>query len=92
MKKLPLVRQPDSPSAHGGWWSRSGGLRWPWHRATSAPSLLVEELGPCHLSPVMRATGCQLRRQVLTLPDGWIEHTDMTAGRTMFALPGLTSA
>ncbi|MFE7586356.1 hypothetical protein ACFU5Y_32845 [Streptomyces gardneri] len=60
--------------------------------ATTAPSLLVEELDPCHLSPVMRATGCNLRRHVLRLPDGWIEHTTMTEGRRAFALPGLPEA
>ncbi|MFF1414765.1 hypothetical protein ACFVX6_34215 [Streptomyces sp. NPDC058289] len=49
----------------------------------------MKELDPCHLSPVMHATGCQLRRHVLTLPDGWIEHTTMATGRTEFALPGL---
>ncbi|UQW99183.1 hypothetical protein [Streptomyces sp. RerS4] len=59
---------------------------------TSTPSLLVEELDPCHLSPVMRATGCRLRRHVLTLPDGWIEHTSMKEGREAFALPGLPAA
>ncbi|MGW8700681.1 hypothetical protein ACWGOK_27790 [Streptomyces eurythermus] len=62
------------------------------NRTTHAPSLLVEELDPCHLSPVMRATGCRLRRHVLTLPDGWIEHTTMTQGRATFALPGLPAA
>jgi hypothetical protein len=40
----------------------------------------------------MRATGCRLRRHVLTLPDGWNEHTTMTQGRTAFALPGLPAA
>lgn len=58
----------------------------------STPSLLVEELDPCHLSPVMRATGCRLRRHVLTLQDGWIEHTSMKEGRKAFALPGLPAA
>ncbi|AXE27984.1 hypothetical protein C0216_31215 (plasmid) [Streptomyces globosus] len=56
---------------------------------TTALSLLVEELDPCPLSPVMRATGCQLRRHVLRLPVGWIEHTSMSQGREAFALPGL---
>ncbi|MEU9457107.1 hypothetical protein [Streptomyces sp. NPDC048277] len=59
---------------------------------TAAPSLLVEEMDPCHLSPVMRATGCRLRRHTLTLPDGWIEHTTMTDGRASCALPGLPTA
>ncbi|WAP57958.1 hypothetical protein [Streptomyces sp. S465] len=56
---------------------------------TSAPSLLVEELDPCHLAPVMRTTGRRLRHHTLTLPGGWIEHTSMTQGRALFALPGL---
>ncbi|MFJ6492023.1 hypothetical protein [Streptomyces californicus] len=62
------------------------------NQATSAPSLLVEELDPCHLSPVMRTTGCRLRRHVLTLPDGFIEHTSMAQGRAVFALPGLPAS
>jgi hypothetical protein len=62
------------------------------NQATTAPSLLVEELDPCHLSPVMRTTGCRLRRHVLRLPDGWIEHTSMKEGRAAFALPGLPAA
>ncbi|WP_405686074.1 hypothetical protein OG204_18685 [Streptomyces sp. NBC_01387] len=62
------------------------------NQATNTPTLLVEELDPCHLSPVMRTTGCRLRRHVLTLPDGWIEHTTMAAGRAAFALPGLPAA
>ncbi|MDQ0700902.1 hypothetical protein [Streptomyces sp. W4I9-2] len=62
------------------------------NQATSTPSLLVEELDPCHLSPVMRATGCNLRRHVLTLPNGFIEHTSMAEGRAAFALPGLPAA
>ncbi|WP_284581813.1 hypothetical protein [Streptomyces sp. 2P-4] len=56
---------------------------------TTALSLLVEELDPCPLSPVMRATGCQPRLHVLRLPVGWIEHTSMSQGREAFALPGL---
>lgn len=60
--------------------------------ATKAPSLLVEELDPCHLSPVMRATGCRLRRHVLTLPENMVEHVDMAQGRQVFALPGLATA
>ncbi|MFJ1732982.1 hypothetical protein [Streptomyces sp. NPDC088254] len=59
---------------------------------TNAPSLRVEEVDPCHLSPVMRATGCRLRHHTLSLPDGWIEHTTMTDGRTTYALPGLPAA
>ena len=55
-------------------------------------NLLVEELDPCHLSPVMRTTGCRLRRHVRTLPDGFIEHTSMAEGRAVFALPGLPAA
>ncbi|MGV9322540.1 hypothetical protein [Streptomyces sp. NPDC003660] len=57
--------------------------------STSVPTVLVEELDPCHLSPVMRTTGCRLRRHTLTLPDGWIEHTSTSEGRAAYALPGL---
>ncbi|MFJ4689263.1 hypothetical protein [Streptomyces sp. NPDC088789] len=59
------------------------------NQATSTPSLLVEELDPRHLSPVVRATGRRLRRHILALPNGWIEHATMAQGRTSFALPGL---
>ncbi|MEU3407675.1 hypothetical protein ABZ766_27530 [Streptomyces sp. NPDC006670] len=40
----------------------------------------------------MRSTGCRLRRHVLTLPDGFIEHISMAAGRAAFALSGLLAA
>ncbi|MEV7284914.1 hypothetical protein AB0O01_10195 [Streptomyces sp. NPDC093252] len=59
------------------------------NQPTSTPSLLVEELDPRHLSPVVRATGRRLRRHVLALPEHWIEHTGMAQGRAGFALPGL---
>ncbi|MEU8717916.1 hypothetical protein [Streptomyces sp. NPDC048663] len=59
---------------------------------TTGPTLLVEEMDPCHLSPVMRDTGCRLRRHTLTLPDGWIEHTAMADGQASHALPGLPAA
>lgn len=59
---------------------------------TAAPSLLVEELDPCHLSPVMRATGCRLRRHVLTLPENMVEHVNLAEGRQTFGLPGLITA
>ncbi|MGV9311942.1 hypothetical protein ACWDR0_07070 [Streptomyces sp. NPDC003691] len=52
----------------------------------------MQELDPCQISPVMRATGCRLRRHVLNLPDGWIQHTGMKEGRKVFALPGLPAA
>ncbi|MFD1935106.1 hypothetical protein ACFSKW_26890 [Nonomuraea mangrovi] len=57
--------------------------------ATATPSLLVEEMDPCHLAPVERSTGCWLRRHQLVLPDGFIEHVDLAAGSQTFALPGL---
>ncbi|MFI0915536.1 hypothetical protein [Streptomyces abikoensis] len=59
--------------------------------AASEPSLLVEELDPCHLSPVMRSTGCRLRHHRLTLPDGLIEHVGLEQGRKGFALLGLAA-
>ncbi|WP_031072064.1 hypothetical protein [Streptomyces sp. NRRL WC-3742] len=55
---------------------------------TGQPALLVEEMDPCHLSPVMRATGCRLRRFTLTGID--IEHTGRTQGTAAFGMPGLT--
>ncbi|MFC5724985.1 hypothetical protein ACFP1Z_33070 [Streptomyces gamaensis] len=59
--------------------------------AVAEPSLLVEELDPCHLSPVMRATGCRLRSHRITLPDGIVEHVGLKQGREDFALPGLAA-
>ncbi|GHE14811.1 hypothetical protein [Streptomyces alanosinicus] len=79
---LPLSRAGHLPISVAG-------LKNP---ATTSPSLLVEELDPCHLSPVMRTTGCRLRRHVLTLPSGWIEHVDLTTGRAAHLLPGLATA
>lgn len=62
------------------------------HGELLAVSLLVEELDPRHLSPVMRSAGRRPRCHVLTLPDGRIEHTSMEEGRKVFALPGLPAA
>lgn len=59
--------------------------------ATTTPSLLVQELDPCHLSPTMRATGCRLRSHTLTLPDGALEHLTLQQGRAGYALPGLAA-
>ncbi|MGN5637560.1 hypothetical protein [Streptomyces sp. AC154] len=40
----------------------------------------------------MRTTGCRLRRHVLPLPDGFIEHTGVARGRAAFALPSLPAS
>ncbi|MER7770954.1 hypothetical protein [Kitasatospora sp. NPDC096140] len=47
---------------------------------------MVEEMDPCHLSPVMRATGCRLRRIPLT--GVGIEHVPQSEARTLHGFPG----
>lgn len=59
--------------------------------SATVASVLVDELDPCHLSPIMRTTGCRPRRHPRTLPDGWIGHTGAAMGRTLHALPGLSA-
>jgi hypothetical protein len=58
--------------------------------ATSTPSLVVEELDPCHLRPVMRGTCTRLRRYTITGID--LEHIDLAQGRAEHGYPGLTAA
>ncbi|MGA5701723.1 hypothetical protein [Peterkaempfera bronchialis] len=57
--------------------------------STTVPTVLVEEMDPCHLAPVMRSTGCRLRRHTLTGVE--IEHIDHEQGHSAFALPGLAT-
>ncbi len=53
---------------------------------TEHPTLMVEEMDPCHLSPVMRATGCRLRRIPLTGVE--MEHVPQSEARTLHGFPG----
>ncbi|MBO1414421.1 hypothetical protein [Streptomyces sp. FH025] len=53
---------------------------------TDRPTVLIEEMDPCHLSPVMRATGCKLRRFRLTGVE--IEHVPQAAARAALGFPG----
>jgi hypothetical protein len=56
---------------------------------TTPPSLIVEELDPRHLRPVLRGTGTRLRRYTITGVD--LEHVDLATGVLRHAYPGLTS-
>ncbi|MEV4806728.1 hypothetical protein AB0K18_42600 [Nonomuraea sp. NPDC049421] len=51
------------------------------------PTLVVEELDPCHLRPVMRGTCTRLRRYTVTGVE--IEHLSLDEGRAELAIPGL---
>jgi hypothetical protein len=57
--------------------------------ATAEPSLVVEELDPCHLRPVMRGTCTRLRRYTITGID--LERRTLDQGRREHAFPGLTA-
>jgi hypothetical protein len=57
--------------------------------ATTEPSLVVEELDPCHLRPIMRGTCTRLRRYTIIGVD--LEHRTLDQGRRDHAFPGLTS-
>ncbi|MFD0279751.1 hypothetical protein ACFVHB_38480 [Kitasatospora sp. NPDC127111] len=54
--------------------------------ATGRPTVLIEEMDPCHLAPVMRATGCRLRRFTLTGVE--IEHVPQAEARSRHGFPG----
>ncbi|MEV6972618.1 hypothetical protein [Kitasatospora sp. NPDC093806] len=53
---------------------------------TGRPTVLIEEMDPCHLAPVMRATGCRLRRFTLTGVE--IEHVPQAEARSHHGFPG----
>ncbi|MGW6499301.1 hypothetical protein [Nonomuraea angiospora] len=57
---------------------------------TSEPSMVIEELDPCHLRPVMRGTCTRLRRYTVTGVD--LEHLALDQGRSDLAMPGLLAA
>ncbi|MBG0819048.1 hypothetical protein HS045_33470 [Planomonospora sp. ID82291] len=54
-----------------------------------APSLVVEELDPCHLRPVMRGTCTRLRRYTLTGVE--LEHLTLEQGQSTLAMPGMAA-
>lgn len=54
------------------------------------PTLVVEELDPCHLRPIMRGTCTRLRRYTVT--GVALEHLTLDRGRTGMAMPGLLAA
>ncbi|MEO3868279.1 hypothetical protein ABGB18_05550 [Nonomuraea sp. B12E4] len=51
------------------------------------PTLVVEELDPCHLRPIVRGTRTRLRRYTVTGVD--LEHLTLDEGRSGLAMPGL---
>ncbi|MFD5081699.1 hypothetical protein ACFWOG_03545 [Kitasatospora sp. NPDC058406] len=53
---------------------------------TEQPTVLIEELDPCHLAPRMRTTGRRLRRFTLTGVE--IEHIAQSAARAAHGFPG----
>jgi hypothetical protein len=53
---------------------------------TEQPTVLIEEMDPCHLAPVMRSTGCRLRRFTLTGVE--IEHIAQADARAAYGFPG----
>ncbi|MEU6718257.1 hypothetical protein ABZ897_42895 [Nonomuraea sp. NPDC046802] len=54
------------------------------------PTLVIEELDPCHLRPVMRGTCTSLRRYTVTGVE--LEHLSLDEGRAELAMPGLLAA
>lgn len=58
--------------------------------ATPAPALVVEELDPRHLRPVMRSTGKPLRRYTIT--GVGIEHRTLDQARAEHGYPGLVAS
>jgi hypothetical protein len=57
------------------------------NHTTAEPSLVVEELDPCHLRPVMRDTCTRLRRYTIT--SAGLEHLTLDHGVGQYAFPGL---
>lgn len=56
----------------------------------SRPEVVIEELDPCHLRPVMRGTCTRLRRYTLTGVE--LEHLSLDEGRAALGMPGLLAA
>jgi hypothetical protein len=60
------------------------------NHTTIKPSMVVEELDPCHLRPVMRGTCTRLRRYTIT--GAALEHLTLDHGIQQHAFPGLITA
>jgi hypothetical protein len=76
----PAPQAEDSLATAG-----TGGKNTP----TARPCLVVEELDPRHLRPVIRATGQPLRRYMISGAD--LEHLTLNEARNLHAYPGLSS-
>jgi hypothetical protein len=81
-----IWRIAPAPSAPGSSLrpAATGGKNTP----TRVPSLIVEELDPRHLRPVMRASGTRLRRYAITGID--LERHTLDDARRLHSYPGLT--
>lgn len=81
----PIWRIAPAPhAAHGRLPTAvAGGKNTP----TTEPALVVEELDPCHLRPVLRGARTRLRRYTITGVD--VEHLTLDQGRQRHAFPGL---
>jgi hypothetical protein len=80
-----LAPAPFTPAGHLPVAS-AGGKNTP----TTVPSLIVEELDPCHLRPVLRGSCTMLRRYIITGAD--LEHLALGDGRANYGYPGLQRA
>ncbi|MGW4792204.1 hypothetical protein ACWEPC_07290 [Nonomuraea sp. NPDC004297] len=84
----PIWRIAPIPYAPNGHLSLAvaGGKNTPADR----PTLVVGELDPCHLRPIMRGTCTRLRRYTVTGVE--LEHLTLDDGRAELAMPGLLAA
>jgi len=84
----PIWRLAPAPFAPAGHLAPAacGGKNTP----TAVPSLVVEELDPCHLRPVLRGSCTRLRRYTITGAD--LEHLTLEHGRANYGYPGLQQA
>src|SRR5271155_1454903 len=82
------VRGPDGRSRHGGWSlpGRVPGVA-PRQDGRQEHRLIVEELNPRPLRPVIRGTNTVLRRY--SIAGAGIEHITLPAGRARYGYPGL---
>ncbi|MEV0620278.1 hypothetical protein AB0I81_43640 [Nonomuraea sp. NPDC050404] len=84
----PIWRIAPIPFAPGGHLppAVTGGK----NSTTDRPTLVIEELDPCHLRPVMRGTCTRLRRYTVTGVE--LEHLTLDQGHANLAMPGLLAA
>jgi hypothetical protein len=80
----PIWRLAPAPFTQAGHLpvASAGGKNTP----ASVPSLVVEELDPCHLRPVLRGSCTRLRRYTIVGAD--LEHLALGDGRTNYGYPG----